>query len=275
MFSRRDRALSYGILIAFSVVAVWPILAVVLLAFNRPGALTYGLGLPAQWSLDSFAKAWTEGGIGPAMLHSFIVAFAVVALAVLLSLMAGYAFGTMRFRGREPLFYLLLLGIMIPYQATIIPLYYDFRFIHLTDTYFALILPQMAFSVPFGTFWMRAFFRGFPKQLLDAARIDGANTWDILWRVIAPNAGPAALALALILFIWTWNDLLIAIVMIQNPDMQMAPAVLAFFAGAQRGPELPTVAAAAVFVALPIVAIYALLQRRYIEGVVAGAVTGE
>ena len=275
MISRRQRSISYAILLAFSVIAVWPIVAIVLLAFNKPGTLTYGLGLPAQWSLDSFAKAWTEGGIGPAMFHSFIVASAVVILALVLSLMTGYAFGTMKFRGREPLFYFLLLGIMIPYQATIIPLYYDFQFIHLTNTYLALILPQMAFSVPFGTFWMRAYFRGFPKELLEAARIDGANVWQVLWRVAVPNAGPAALALSLILFIWTWNDLLIAIVMIQNPDMQMAPAVLAFFAGAQRGPELPTVAAAAVLVALPIVAIYSLLQRRYIEGVVAGAVTGE
>jgi raffinose/stachyose/melibiose transport system permease protein len=274
MISRREQTASYVILFVFSAIAVWPIVAIVLLAFNPPGTLTSGVALPKVWSLDSFAKAWNEGGFGPALANSFIVAFAVVFLAVLMSMLAAYAFGTMRFRGSRALFYYLLIGIMIPYQATIVPLYFDLRTVHLTNTYWALILPQAAFSVSFGTFWMRAFFRNYPTEIIEAARTDGANTWQILWRVIAPSTAPAVLALSLILFIWTWNDLMIAIVMIQNPSLQMAPQALAFFAGAERGPQLPVVAAAAILVALPVILMYVVLQRRYVEGVVAGAING-
>ena len=92
----------------------------------------------------------------------------------------------MRFRGSEALFYLFLLGLMIPTEAMIVPLYYDFRDLGLTDTYWALILPQVGTSVAFGTFWMRAYFRSVPRSLVEAARIDGASSWFTLWRVLLP-----------------------------------------------------------------------------------------
>jgi raffinose/stachyose/melibiose transport system permease protein len=111
-------------------------------------------------------------------------------------------------------------------------------------------------------------------ELVEAARIDGASSWATLWRVILPGAVPALLALGVILFIWTWNELLLGIVMIQDPEMQLAPASLAFFVGTQRAQDLPVVAAAAVLVAAPVVVVYALLQRRYVEGVVQGALHG-
>jgi raffinose/stachyose/melibiose transport system permease protein len=272
--SRLEHALAYAILIVFSLLAILPIADVVLVALNPPGTLPSGAGLPKVWSLDSFAKAWTYGLVGQSLVNSFIVAAAVVIGSALLSIMSGYAFGTMRFPYQNAIFYYLLLGIMIPYQATIIPLYYEFRFLDLTDTYVAVILPQIAFSVSFGTFWMRAFFSTFPREIIEAARADGANPWQVLWLVAVPPAGPAILALAIILFIWTWNDLLIAIVMIQDPHLQLAPASLAFFSGAQYTEDLPVVAAAAVLVALPVVVMYALLQRQYIEGVVGGGVVG-
>src|SRR5438876_2195429 len=147
MVSRREQTLSYAILIIFSFVALWPLVAIVLLAFNAPGTLVSGVGFPNQWSLASFAAAWTDGGVGPALLNSFIVAGSVVAIAVVLSVLTGYAFGTMRFRGQGALFYYFLIGIIVPYEATVIPLYYDFRVLHLTDTYLAMILPQIAFSL--------------------------------------------------------------------------------------------------------------------------------
>ena len=274
MVSRREQVGAYGILFLFAFIAVWPVLAIVLLAFNGPGTLVNGVGLPAHWTLDSFFAAWTDGGVGPALFNSFVVAISVVGIAVVFSIFTGYAFGTMRFRGQGLLFYYFLIGIVVPYEATVIPLYFDFRLLHLTDTYLALILPQIAFSLSFGTFWLRSFFRGFPTELIEAARVDGASTWQVLWQVVLPTAGPSVLALSAILFIWTWNELLLAIVMIQDPSMQMAPASLAFFAGLQRTQDLPVVAAAAVLVALPVVLIYAVLQRRYIEGVVAGALVG-
>ena len=107
-------------------------------------------------------------------------------MTAILSTPAGYAFGTMRFRGSNVLFYLLLIGLIFPYEATVIPLYYVFNDAGLTDTLWALILPQIGLSVPFGVFWMRAFFRSTPMALVEASRLDGASSLTTMWRVLLP-----------------------------------------------------------------------------------------
>lgn len=274
MTKKLENLVSYCILILFSFIAVWPLASVILLALNQPGTLVSGLQIPNPLSLASFVKAWTEGGINAALFSSFVVAIVVVVASVVLSLMTGYVFGTMSFKGSSVLFYYFMVGVSVPYEATVIPLFYQFQNLGLINTYWAMILPQVAFSISFGTFWMRAFFQTFPKELIDAGWTDGAGSWVVLWKVIVPNTGPSVLALSAILFIWTWNELLLAIVMIQKPSMRMAPAALALFAGVQRTADLPVVAAAAVLVALPVVIIYVILQRQFIEGITAGALTG-
>ena len=147
----------------------------------------------------------------------------------------------------------------------------DFSF-GLTNTYWALILPQIGLSVPFGTFWMRAFFRSTPRSLIEAARVDGASTFTILIRVLLPQAKPALLTLSALIFMYTWNEFLLALVMIQDPDKQTAPLGLSFFATATRAGDPTAVAAAAVIVALPVIVVYVILQRHFIRGITAGAV---
>jgi raffinose/stachyose/melibiose transport system permease protein len=180
----------------------------------------------------------------------------------------------MRFRGSSILFALFVLGLIVPYEATVIPLYYQFRQYNLVDTYWAMILPDIGGSMAFGTFWMTAFFRSFPRELLEAAQSDGANRWQTLWRVVVPTAGSPIMALGTILFIWTWNNLLLAIVMISKPDLQMVPAALNYFVGLQYGSNYQITCAAAIMVALPVMVVYYLLQRRYGADVLAGAVKG-
>jgi len=203
-----------------------------------------------------------------------VLATVVVIASVFLSILTGFAFGTMRFRGSSVLFYFFLIGLIVPYEATIIPLFYEFRALRLTDTYWSMILPDIGGSLAFGTFWMTSFFRVFPRELLDAAKSDGATSMQTLWRVIVPTAGAAIFALATILFIWTWNNLLLAIVMIPNPELQMAPAALNFFVGRQFGINYQVTSAAAIFVALPVLVVYYLLQRRYGADVLAGSLKG-
>ena len=178
----------------------------------------------------------------------------------------------MRFPGDSLIFGLILLGLIFPYEATVIPLYYDLQSFGLTNTYWALILPQIGLSVPFGTFWMRAFFRSTPRSLIEAARVDGASTFTILIRVLLPQAKPALLTLSALIFMYTWNEFLLALVMIQDPDKQTAPLGLSFFATATRAGDPTAVAAAAVIVALPVIVVYVILQRHFIRGITAGAV---
>jgi raffinose/stachyose/melibiose transport system permease protein len=276
MVPRREQVLAYAILLAFTVFSVFPFISTTLVAFNPPDAAVHGLAIPQQWSLASFIQAWSDpdASIGRSLFNSMILATVVVVASVLLSILTGYAFGTMRFRGSSAMYYFFLIGLVVPYEATIIPLYYEFRGLKLTDTYWSMILPDIGGSLAFGTFWMASFFRGFPRELLDAARTDGASAWQTLWRVIVPTAGAAIFALATILFIWTWNNLLLAIVMIPNPQLQMAPAALNYFVGRQFGVNYQITCAAAILVALPVIVVYYVLQRRYGSDVLAGSLKG-
>jgi len=270
--TRREQLLSYAVLGVFCVVAIYPILSILLLAFHERSDLVTGFSVPDSFDFGTFREAWDLGNFDRGLLNSFIVAATVSVVSAVLSTLAGYAFGAMRFRGSDALFYLLLVGLIFPYEATVIPLYYVFKDAGLTDSYWALILPQIGLSVPFGTFWMRAYFRSSPNSLVEASRLDGASSFVTLWRVLLPQAWPAITTMLVLVFMWTWNEFLLALVMIQSDDLRTAPLGLALFAGSYRSSDPTLTAAAAVLVALPIVIVYVFLQRSFIRGMFAGAV---
>jgi raffinose/stachyose/melibiose transport system permease protein len=272
MIDRREQALTYGLLGVFSLVALLPIAGIFLTAVQRPGSLA-GFAHVDGFHLHNFVTAWDEGHFSSYLKSSAIVAVTVVAVASVFSILAGYAFGMMRFRGHQALFYLILLGLMVPLEATIVPLYYDLRDANLTDTYWALILPQIGLSVAFGTFWMRAFFRSVPRSLVEAARLDGSSSWSTLWRVLLPFGRPAVLTMMLLIFMWTWNEFLLALVMVTDEGLRTAPLGLAFFQG-RNTTDFSLLAAGAMIVAAPVVIVYVFLQRHFIRGMLSGAVKG-
>ena len=269
--SRLDRTLTYTLLVVFTLLALVPVLQILSAAFSSPEVAGPGLRFPDGLHWHNFVDAWNRGQFGQYLRSSAIVTVAVVVAAGLLSTLAAYAFGTMRFVGSSVLFYVFLLGLTIPEEALVIPLYYDFRSLHLTDTYWALILPQTAQSVAFGTYWMRTYFLGSSQALIDAARIDGASSWSILWRVLVPSGRPAITTMVVITFMWTWNEFLLALVMVTSDDRRTVPLGLAFFQG-QHASDTALLAAGAVLVALPVVLVYLVFQRRFIEGMLTGAV---
>ena len=273
--TRAERVVTYTVLTLFAVGAIYPVLSILFLALHTKQDLVTGFAWPTNPSFSSFRAAWTEGDFGTGLKNSFIVAAAVTGVSAVLSLGTGYAFGTMRFRGDRWLFGVFLLGIIFPYEATVIPLYYDFQDFGILNTYWSLILPQIGQSVAFGTFWMRAFFRSTPPALVEAARMDGASSFGVLVRVLLPQARPALLTLCALVFTYTWNEFLLALVLVSGaPSKQTAPLGLSFFAGAVRAGDPTKVAAASVLVAAPIVIVYIFLQRHFIRGMLAGAVKG-
>jgi raffinose/stachyose/melibiose transport system permease protein len=179
----------------------------------------------------------------------------------------------MRFRGSSVLFYMLLLGLMVPSEAVVIPLYYDLRSLELTDTYWSLIFPQVAQSLAFGTFWMRAYFRSSSREVVEAARIDGAGNRQILWQILMPMGRPAVLTMVLLIFMWTWNEFLLPLVMITDESLRTAPLGLSNFQG-QYTSGTALLAAAAVLVALPVLIVFLFTQRHFIRGMVEGSVKG-
>jgi raffinose/stachyose/melibiose transport system permease protein len=272
MIDRREQFLTYLLLGVFSLIALVPIVGILITAVQEPGGVA-GFAEPNGLHLGNFATAWDEGHFQTYLRSSVIVAVSVVVASSLLSILAGYAFGMMRFRGEQVLFYLFLLGLMVPMEAIVVPLYYDLRDVSLTDTYWALILPQVGLSTAFGTFWMRAFFRTVPRSLVEAARLDGSSSWSTLWRVILPLARPAVLTMIVLVFMWTWNEFLLALVMVSDEDLRTAPLGLAFFQGRNRT-AFELLAAGSVIVATPVVLLYVFLQRHFIRGMLSGAVKG-
>jgi raffinose/stachyose/melibiose transport system permease protein len=276
--SRCERVATYVVLSAFAIIAIYPILSILFLALHTKSDLVTGFAIPWHPNLSSFKAAWTEGRFATGLKSSFIVAATVTAVSAVLSTLMGYAFGTMRFVGDRIVFPIVLLGIIFPYEATVIPLYYDFQNVpllhwNLLNTYWALILPQIGQSVAFGAFWMRAFFRSVPRSLIEAARIDGSTSFGVLWRVLLPQAMPAITTMSVLVFVYTWNEFLLALVLVSGSEShQTAPLGLSFFAGAARAGDPTKVAAAAMLVALPILFVYLFLQRHFVRGMLGGAI---
>ena len=266
--ARAERPLGYAVLALASVFALYPVVLIVVTAL-RPDTV----GVSGGFDVGNFADAWREGNFGGHLRNSAIVAVSVVLLSGVLASLTGYAFGTMRFPGSSVLFYLLLLGMMVPSEAVVVPLYFDLRSLDLTDTYASLILPQVAQSLAFGTFWMRAYFRSASRDVVEAARMDGAGHLRILWSILLPMGRPALMTMVLLVFMWTWNEFLLPLVMIQDESLRTAPLGLSNFQG-QHTSGTALLAAGAVLVALPVVIVYLITQRHFIRGMIEGAVKG-
>ena len=266
--STAERTLTYAILVLAAVLALYPI-GLILVKAVQPDAV----GAAAGVDLGNFADAWNEGQFGSYLRTSVIVTVCVVLGATLLSSLAGYAFGTMSFPGSTALFYLLLLGLMVPSEAIVIPLYFQLRSVDLLDTYTALVLPQIAQSLAFGTFWMRAYFRSTSRDVVEAARLDGAGHLRIFWSILLPMGRPAVTTMMVLFFMWTWNEFLLPLVVIPSGDLLTAPLGLALFQG-QYTAGTSLLAAGAVMVAFPVVVFYLFAQRHFIRGMVDGATKG-
>lgn len=273
MNGRVNTIVAYSILGVLTVFALYPVVGIVSVALHDPASYQPGLSLPTSFDLTNIERVWRDGHFSSYMRSSAIVSASVIALATPLSIAAGYAFAAMKFRGRDLLFAVFLLGLIIPSETIVIPLYYDLRSLNLIDTYLSLVLPEAALLLAFGTYWMRTFFRSVPRSLFDAARVDGAPTHRVLIHVLLPIARPAILTMVVLYFLWSWNEFLLPLVMISADDLRTAPLGLGFLQG-QRSSDVPGLAAGALILSLPVIVVYALLQRHFVRGMLSGAAKG-
>src|SRR5258706_6506364 len=264
---------TWTLLWVLTIATLVPLAVIALTAVTPGGELTGGFTLPSHLTGANFAHAWTQGHFGNHLKVSAGVTLSIVVVCGVGSILGGYALGALRVPGERFIFPVFLLGIVIPYEALIIPLYYRLRTWGLTDTYWALILPQSALSLSFGIFWMRGFFRSVPRSLIESARIDGASSLRVLWHVMVPIAAPAITTMAILTFMWNWNEFLLPIVMIASDGHQPAPVALAGFQG-RFDVDTTALAAGALIVAAPILALYVVLHRRFTGAVLSGAIKG-
>ncbi|UTT63690.1 carbohydrate ABC transporter permease [Microcella humidisoli] len=271
MIGKLERATGVAILVLAGISGVAPIAIALLFALRDPGSLGGSIELSGGLRWDNFARAWDLGGFGQSLLNSFVIVAIVVPLAATVSILNGYALGSLRVPGERWIFMGFLLGLMMPLEALVIPLFYTMRDLGLTNTWWSVALPLAALHLAFGTFWMRAALRSLPAGLVEAATMDGASSWQILWKVLVPSVRPAIVVLVLLMFMWTWNDFLLALVMLSSPSIRTAPLSLTQFQG-QFSADFTLIAAGSILVALPVVALYAFLQREFIRGMLSGAI---
>lgn len=229
------------------------------------------LSLPSYLQFDSVAKFWTLADYSRKLLNSTIISAAVSILAVIISLLNAYALGIGRVRGSVVILALLLLGTMVPQESIIYPIYWMAKSVGLYDTQLSVIIVLAVLQSAFGTYLLSSVMSTFPREILEAAEIDGATRWQILIRVVMPIMSPTLMVLGTFFFIWTWNEFLIPVIMLVSNNNQTVSVAM----GLTRGQNLsdPTLQAAAGLLGIvPTVIFFLIFQRTLTRGVIAGAV---
>ncbi|HLQ81560.1 MAG TPA: carbohydrate ABC transporter permease [Brachybacterium sp.] len=222
-------------------------------------------------TLESYLGLLQQGDIWNWYLSSFLTSIVTAALTLLFASMAAFALSRLEFRGRAAIYLMIVIGLMIPTQVLIVPLFQELRVLQLLNTYWAVILPQIPSVI--AVFIFKQFFDGIPKELEEAARVDGAGLWRIYWGVIMPLSRPVTAAVAILTFVWTWNNLLLPLFVLSNPDLMTIPVGLATVQGS-FGLRYADIQAGALLAALPLVVLYMFFQRQIVEGVTGSGLKG-
>lgn len=267
----------YGVALPVCMV-LWllPILAVALTSVRGPADFANGnyWGIPAQWQmLENYREIFTRTPMARYLLNSLLVAVPTVIGAVGLSCLAGYALGILRFRASLLVFFLFVGGNFVPFQILMVPVRDFTLHLGLYNTMTGLVLFHIAFQTGFCTFFMRNFMRHLPYELIEAARVEGANDWQIFHRIVLPLVRPAIAALSVLIFTFIWNDYFWATVLIQGNQAMPVTAGLYSLNG-QWVAQWHLVSAGSIVAALPPVAIFFLMQRHFIAGLTLGATKG-
>lgn len=268
----------YAFLGFWAALCILPMILVISTAFKDPLIDT---GNPFQlfssFRPENLVDAWVLGNFGRYFLNTIVIMVPVVLGVVVLSTMTGYAFARFEFPGSRALFFLFILGLMIPFFSVMIPLYYNLKDFGLLNTPMAVILPSIAGAggtgLPLGIFLMRAFFLDIPGELADAARVDGCDEVGVFRRIMVPLALPGAAALAVLTFMSAWNTFLLPLLYLSGEENRTLATGLLLFTGG-RTQELELTAAATLIMIAPVILFFLLFQRQFIQGLTSGAVKG-
>ncbi len=265
----------YILLTVASFVALFPLLWMVASSLKTPAELQVlpPVWLPAHPNLDAFGTVFSVIPYGQAFLNSFVIAAGDTVAIVLTSIMAGFVFAKYQFRGRDLLFYAVLATMFVPTIVTLVPLFHVIQAMDLVDSYPGVMLPQLANA--FGIFLMRQFIRGVPDELLDAARVDGASEWTVLWRIISPLLVPAVATLVLFAFVYQWNSFLWPLTILQSQDKFTVVLAMSRLLSYTSSIQFQNVVmAGAVISILPNTILFLFLQRFFIAGLAQTGIKG-
>ena len=265
-----DRAVetaSHVLLAVWSVIVIVPFLWVVLSSFKTTKEiLASPFSLPAHWSFDNYAHAWTDAGIRQFFLNTVIVVGAALVLVMLLGAMCAYVLARFTFPGARFIYYLMLAGLTFPIFLAIVPLFFILKNIGLINTLPGLIMVYVAFALPFTVFFLYAFFKTLPDDVYEAALIDGAGEWRTFFRIMLPMARPGMAAVAIFNFLGLWNQFLLPVALNTDQSRYVLTQGMASFASqAGYAVDFGALFAAVVITVVPVLIVYVIFQRR-LEG---------
>jgi trehalose/maltose transport system permease protein len=265
----------YLLVAAIVFYAVFPFYYAIISSLKPPAALFRVDYFPVHWVWDNYFAVFREQPFAANILNSVLVSVSVVALSLLLGVSAAYALGRVRFRGRGTLLLTILAVSMFPQVAVLSGMFELIRLLGLYNNLLGLTLSYMIFTLPFTVWVLTTFMRALPKELEEAALMDGATPWIIITRVFLPLMWPALVTTGLLAFIAAWNEFLFALTFTLTNEQRTVPVAIALITGASQH-ELPwgNIMAASVIVTVPIVALVLVFQRRIVSGLTAGAVKG-
>ena len=262
-----------GILVILMFVTLLPFISMFTAALAPSGTYPDGLQWPTDPQWSNFVDAFNSAKLDRLLLSSLTIVGCVVPASVLFGTMAGFGLAKLAPRGSQFIYLLFVLGLTLPLEVVIIPIYYEMQWLGLLNTKFAIILPLIGLFMPFSIFWMRAHFVNVPAEMSEAAEIDGASVWQQFWLVQVPLARPAVLSLAILQFLWTWNSFLLPLVLVELPLERTMAGALGAFQG-QWGTNIPLLCAGALLILAPTIAIFLIFQRQFVAALLQGAVKG-
>lgn len=269
----RQSAPRLALLGAAALYSIVPLLSMLSAALAPQSSIPAGLSWPSHPHWGNFVTAWSLANITTLLKSSTIIVVGVVPIAVLISTMAAYAIVILDIPLGKLFYGVLLLTLTLPYEVVVIPLYYQDQSMHILNTQWGLILPLIGLNMPFAVFWMRAHFVTMPKDISEAGSVDGGNAWQLLGRIHVPLARPAIASLVLLMFLSTWNQFLLPLVLVSNPNQRtMAGALQAFVTRYSTNDVLLN--AGALELLAPTIIVFLVLQRHFVQALLQGAVKG-
>jgi len=260
-------------LVVLMLFTILPFISIFLTALHPSGTVPRGFEWPAEPQWQNFVEAFKVANMTALLSSSLYIVVAVVPIALIISTMAAFAIGLLRIPGSKILFPLFVFGLTLPFGGIIVPLYYLERWMGIYNTRLAIVLPLIGLYMPFAVFWMRAHFISMPVEISEAARIDGASTWDLFRQIHLPLARAPLSSLGILMAVWTWNQFLLALVLVEDPTKRTMAGALGAFQG-HYATNVPLLCAGTILILVPTLVVFVLFQRQIITALLQGSIKG-